>query len=362
MTGTKTRAISRATSRAWTRSPALAEAGWLGAALLLALGLTILVTLPSGAPPFETIAVLFEGGLGSVSKLGRVLAGWVPLTLCAVGLLVPFTARLWNIGVEGQVVMGAIFCTAALRPFDSGGVPEILLAMGAGILGGALWALLAGLLRVFGRVHEIFSGLGLNFVALGVTLWLIFGPWKRPGVASMSGTEPIDASLWLPRLGSMTVSWAALTLALAAIVAVGLLLHRSAWGLKLRAVGENPKAATLFALGPRRRLLQAFMLCGGLAGLAGAIQVLGVYHRLLPSISSSYGYTALLVGMMASFRLGPVPFICLFFAVLNVGSIQLPLQLGLDSSLSGVIQGIMVLSVFLVHGLRLWLRQRGESA
>jgi simple sugar transport system permease protein len=103
------------------------------------------------------------------------------------------------------------------------------------------------------------------------------------------------------------------------------------------------------------------MVCGGAAGLAGAIQVLGVYHRLLPAISSSYGYTALLVGMMASFRLGPVPFICLFFAVLNVGSIQLPLQLGLDSSLSGVIQGVMVLSVFIVHGLRLWLRQRKEA-
>jgi simple sugar transport system permease protein len=343
------------------RASLLVETGWLCAALLLALLLTVLVTLPSGAPPLEAIYVLFKGGLGSVSQLGRVLAVWVPLTLCAVGLLVPFTARLWNIGVEGQVIMGAIFCTAALRPFDSGGATQILIAMGAGILGGALWALLAGLLRVFGRVHEIFSGLGLNFVALGITLWLIFGPWKRPGVASMSGTEPIDVSMWLPRLGSMTVSWAGLALAVLAITAVGLLLHRSEWGLKLRAVGENPKAATLFALGPRRRLLQAFMLCGGLAGLAGAVQVLGVYHRLLPAISSGYGYTALLVGMMASFRLGPVPLICLFFAILNVGSIQLPLQLGLDSSLSGVIQGVMVLSVFIVHGLRLWLRQRKEA-
>jgi simple sugar transport system permease protein len=343
------------------RAAPMTELAWLGATLLLALALTVAVTLPSGAPPFETIYVLFKGGLGSVSKFGRVLAVWVPLTLCAVGLLVPFTARLWNIGVEGQVIMGAIFCTAALRPYDSGGATQIVIALGAGVVGGALWALLAGLLRVFGRVHEIFSGLGLNFVALGVTLWLIFGPWKRPGVASMSGTQPLDVSLWLPRLGSMTVSWVGLALALAVLVLIYILLLRSEWGLKLRAVGENPKAATLFALGPRRRLLQAFMVCGGAAGLAGAIQVLGVYHRLLPAISSSYGYTALLVGMMASFRLGPVPFICLFFAVLNVGSIQLPLQLGLDSSLSGVIQGVMVLSVFIVHGLRLWLRQRKEA-
>ena len=343
------------------RESLLAQTGWFLAAVGLALLLTVLVTLPAGAPPFKTIYVLFQGGLGSLSKFGRVLSVWVPLTLCSVGLLIPFTARLWNIGVEGQVIMGAIFCTAALRPVDEGGALQIALALGAAMLGGALWALLSGLLRVFGRVHEIFSGLGLNFVALGVTLWLIFGPWKRPGVASMSGTEPLDVSLWLPRLGSLSVSWVGLGLALAGLVVVSVLLHKTRWGLKLRAVGENPKAATLFALGPRRRLLQAFMLCGGLAGLAGATQVLSVYHRLLPSISSNYGYTGLLVGMMASYRLGLVPFICLFFAVLNVGSIQLPLQMGLDSSLSGVIQGVMVLSVFIVQGLRLWLRQRREG-
>ncbi len=342
------------------RDSLLTQLGWLGAAVGLALLLTILVTLPSGAPPFETIYVLFKGGLGSMSKIGRVLSVWVPLTLCSVGLLIPFTARLWNIGVEGQVIMGAIFCTAALRPYDEGGMLQIAIAIGAGMLGGALWALLAGILRVFGRVHEIFSGLGLNFVALGVTLWLIFGPWKRPGVASMSGTEPIDISMWLPRLGNLSVSWIGLALAIIALVAIYILMHKTEWGLKLRAVGENPKAATLFSLGPRRRLLQAFMICGAFAGLAGATQVLGVYHRLLPAISSNYGYTALLVGMMASFRLGLVPFICLFFAVLNVGSIQLPLQMGLDSSLSGVIQGVMVLSVFIVQGLRMWLNQRKE--
>lgn len=332
---------------------ALAQIGWLAAALGLAMVLTVLVTLPSGAPPLETIWVLLRGGVGSVSKLGQVLAVWVPLTLCSAGLLLPFTARLWNIGIEGQIIMGAVLCTAALRPFDHGDGFHIALALMAGMLGGALWALLCGLLKIFGRVHEIFSGLGLNFVALGLTLWLIFGPWRRPGVASMSGTEPIHVSLWLPKLGKLSVSAVSLGLTLTAIAIIYLLLHRMTWGLKLRAVGENPKAATLFALGPRRRLLQAFMICGLFGGLAGAIQVVGVYHRLLPAISSGYGYTALLVGMMAGFRLTWVPLIGLFFAVLNVGSIQLPLQMGLDSSLSGVIQGIMVLSVIVVQGIRM---------
>lgn len=296
-----------------------------------------------------------------MSKFGQVLTVFVPLMLCAAGLLVPFTARLWNIGIEGQVVLGAIFCTGALMPFNQGGPAHIALALAAGMLGGALWALLAGVLKTWGRVHEIFSGLGLNFVAMGLTIWLIFGPWKRPGVASMSGTETLDMSLWLDRMGRLASSWTALALAAAALVMVAVLLTRTQWGLGLKAVGQNPKAARLFDLSPRRRMLQAFALCGALGGLAGAVQVLGVYHRLLPSISSGYGYTALLVGMMASFRILPVPFICLFFAVLNVGSIQLPLQLNLDSSFSGVIQGLMVLSVFATQGLRAWVIRRREG-
>lgn len=334
---------------------------WILAAPLLALALTVLVALPSGAPPLETLRILVLGGLGSMSKFGQVLTVFVPLMLCSAGLLIPFTARLWNIGIEGQVVLGAIFCTGALMPVDQGGPWHIALALAAGMLGGALWALLAGILKTWGRVHEIFSGLGLNFVAMGLTIWLIFGPWKRPGVASMSGTAPFDPSLWLDRMGRLASSWTALVLACAGLALVAWLLLRTQWGLGLKAVGQNPKAARLFDLSPRRRMLQAFALCGALGGLAGAVQVLGVYHRLLPSISSGYGYTALLVGMMASFRILPVPFICFFFAVLNVGSIQLPLQLNLDSSLSGVIQGLMVLSVFITQGLRSWLIRRREG-
>jgi simple sugar transport system permease protein len=196
---------------------------------------------------------------------------------------------------------------------------------------------------------------------MGLTIWLIFGPWRRPGVASMSGTAPFDPSLWLDRMGRLASSWTALGLAVAALGLVAFLLRRTQWGLGLKAVGQNPQAARLFDLSPRRRMLQAFALCGALGGLAGAVQVLGVYHRLLPSISSGYGYTALLVGMMASFRILPVPFICFFFAVLNVGSIQLPLQLSLDSSLSGVIQGLLVLSVFVTQGLRAWIIRRREG-
>ena len=282
--------------------------------------------------------------------------------LCATALLLTFAAGLWNIGLEGQIVLGAVFTTGLFRFYGgTGGNDVIMLGLLAGMLGGALWALVTGALRAWGGVHEIFSGLGLNFVALGLTLWLIFGPWKRPGVASMSGTEPLDPSLWLSRFSGLPLSPLSLALAIVVFVLVALLMSRTNWGLKLKAVGQNPQAAHMMGLQPKRRILEAMAGCGAVAGLAGALQVVGVYHRLLPSISSNYGYTGLMITMMAAYKPRFLPAICLFFAVLNVGSIQLPLQLNLDSSLSGVIQGAMVLSVFTVQGLE-WTIRRKRSA
>ena len=336
--------------------------GRLAAVIFLSLLFTTLTLLLSGAPPLHTFAILFAGGIGSATKLAQTIAVWIPLVLCSSALLLTFASGLWNIGIEGQIILGAIFATGFLRPFPAGASLLVLAgALIAGMLGGALWAYIAGVLRTWGRVHEIFGGLGLNFVALGLTLWLIFGPWRRPGVASMSGTEPLHPSLWLKGFKGFSLSPVSLVLALLAILLVIYLLGSTRWGLSLKAVGQNPEAALLFGLKPNKRIVESMAICGALAGLAGALQVVGVYHRLLPAISSNYGYTALLVTMLASFRPNLIPPICFFFAVLNVGSIQLPLQLKLDSSLSGVIQGVLVLSVFLVHGLeerRLLLRRK----
>ncbi len=331
----------------------------LAAALGLAFLFTFLVLLISGAPPLKTLVILIQGGVGSLNKAAQTVSVWVPLLLVSAALLLTFSAGLWNIGVEGQILMGAIFATGALRLFEGGGGGGgLALGLAAGLLGGALWALLAGVLRTWGGVNEIFSGLGLNFVALGMSLWLIFGPWKRPGIASMSGTEPLHESLWLSRLQGLPLAPVSLVLAVAAFLLVAVLLRYTNWGLSLRAVGQNMEAATLMGMRPKRRMLESMACCGALAGLAGALQVVGVYHRLLPSISSSYGYTGLMVAMLASLRPSLLPPICLFFAILNVGSIQLPMQLNIDSSLSGVIQGAVVLSIFAVHGLEQVIRRK----
>jgi len=332
-----------------------ANVGLQLAALVAAVLITSAILLIAGAPPLRAFAEIARGIGGSVGNVSNVLVAWVPLLLASSGVLITFAAGLWNIGVEGQIVLGAVLTTGVLRTLQHTDLPPALIlvaAVVAGALGGALWASLAGLLKTFGGVNEIFGGLGLNFVATALTLWLIFGPWKRPGVGSMSGTEPFPESLWLPTVGRLRLSMWSLLLGIVVAAAVYVLLERTHVGLRLRAVGANSRAAFLLGVPTWQYGLLAFLMCGGIAGLAGAVQVTGVYHRLIPSISSGYGFLGLLVAMLIRYRAVWVTPIALFFAALNIGSIQLPIVLKLDSTLSGVLQGSLVLFVLVIEGAR----------
>ena len=324
--------------------------------IVLAFVLTTLVLVAAKAPPLQAFYNIVLGAAGNWDVAANVIVSWVPLVLATSGLLITFTVGLWNIGIEGQIILGGVFSTWALRSFEHSSLdPALILAIAvvAGMAGGALWAMLAGALKTFGGVNEIFGGLGLNFVATAINLWLIFGPWKRPGVASMSGTLPFDPKLWLPTLTPESrLAPASVVIAIVAIVAVFALVQGTYFGLRLKAVGRNPKAAYVLGVKTWQHMMAAFALCGLFAGLAGSMQVLAVYHRLIPSISSGYGYLGLMVAMLVNYSVPLAAPVALFFAALNVGSIQLPIVLRLDSSLAGVLQGSLVLLVLLAKGAK----------
>ncbi len=320
--------------------------------LVISLLFIVLVIVLVSASPAQVIGSIWWGVFGRIDRFDRAIATLAPLLLCASGLLFTFTAGLYNLGVEGQIVFGAIAAMIPIRLFQDVLPPTlvILLALISGTLGGILWGLLAGLLKVFSGINEIFAGVGLNFVADGLALYLVFGPWKRPGVASMSGTEQLPESLWLPTFGNTETSPVSLILALIALAITLVVMRGTLFGLQLRAVGQNLRASYIIGIPSVRRLLDAFMICGAFAGLAGCLQVLAVFHRLIPNISSNLGFLALLVALLAgsnSWLLLPFAFL---FSALNIGSLQLPLSLNLESSLAGVIQGTLVLFTLLGRG------------
>jgi simple sugar transport system permease protein len=328
--------------------------------IIAVVGATVVVALlllALGANPWEAFKLLVEGSFGSKAKLSSTLLVWVPLVIASASLVITYSTGLWNIGVEGQIVMGAIFATWAARTIPGPGWVVIVAGIIAGIVGGIVWGLLAGVLKTHGGVNEIFGGLGLFFVSLGLTTYLVIGPWSREGVASTSGTDLFERDVWFPKIGSLDISWLSLLLAGASIIGVYILMRGTIFGLRLKAIGNNMQSSARLGIPSNRYMLGAFAVAGGLAGLAGTTQAMAFHHKLVPSISGGFGFLGILVVLLAGFRAALVAPLALFFAALSVGSSQLELRLDLDSSVGGVIQGVLVLFVLLAAG---WQRRRAE--
>ncbi|MGH8925216.1 MAG: ABC transporter permease [bacterium] len=330
--------------------------------LVAAFGVTAVLLLAADAPPLEALKLIGEGAFSTPARIGDTLTAWVPLGIAACGLVVTFTAGLWNIGVEGQIIAGAIAASFIARTAPGGRPLVLALLLLASVAGGAMWGLAAGLLRVKGRVNEIFGGIGLGFVAQALATYLVIGPWKRAGVASTSGTEPFRQETWLPTLGNTRLSLVGLVLVVVSVIAVAFTLLATRFGLRLRAVGSNPESARLLGVPASATLLRAFLVGGGFAGLAGGLIVAGLQHRLVPAIAGGRGFLAILVVLLARNRVVWVAPIALFFAAISVGSTQLQLGLDLDSSLGGVIQGLLVLTAVLFGGFELAKRRSATVA
>lgn len=332
-------------------------------AVLLSLIFTSVVVVAMKASPVEVLNVMMKGAFGSWGNVAQVIQAWVPLILVASGLMFTFTAGLWNIGMEGQITMGAIFAYGTIRMFFDTDVPGglvVLLAILSGALGGAIWALLVGWLKIFGSVSEIFGGLGFNFIADAILLYLVYGPWKPAGVATGS-TKMLDRMYWLPQVEGTYLSLWGLALAIFGVLFVFIILKGTYFGLKLKAVGKNNKSAFLLGVHKTRYMVIAFLICGIFAGLAGASQVTGFHHVLRNNIASGYGYIGLMVCMLANYQPLLSVFIAFFFMALNKGSNGLNIDLKLDSNLAGVIQGSLVLFVLMMEGVRKIVSKKGKG-
>ena len=320
---------------------------WPVVPIIASLLVTSLLLILFGAEPIDSFQAMLSGAFGDQSKTLSVLAFWVPLLLSATGLLVTFTAGLWNIGIEGQIVMGAIAASWIALRFEAPSFILILLEILAAMAAGALWAGLSAILKTRGKVHEIFSGLALNNIAIILTNYLISGPWQPPEGGTFRGTQPFQAGALLPLLGDSRFSPMSLVLAFVAFSVVVVALRGTLWGLKLKALGKNLRSAFLLGVSSEREMILAMMFCGALAGLGGAVRVLSWFDSLRQSISGGIGFLALLVVMLANYRMFLIPPISFFFSVVLNGAITLQLRTQLHSSLGGILTEMMVLFVVL---------------
>lgn len=339
----------------------LPRLGFVLAPIAIALLLTGLLVLAVGSNPLQALTEVLRGGFRDLASFAGVVNFWIPLTLAATGLIVTFTAGLWNIGVDGQITMGAIFASAVALAWNLPGPLLVLAQLVAAMIGGGLWGALCGFLKTRLGVNEIFGGVALNQIASLATLYMISGPWQPPEGGSVRGSPPFPPDALFPVISEeFSVSLLMLVIVVIALVMIGLALRGTRWGLSLKATGQNARSALLLGVPVNRSALSAFIVCGMLAGLAGAFRTQFAFTSpsIRPLISGGIGFLAVLVALVVARRVSWLPLITFAFSILLGGSAQLKAILRLEVALVGVLQGVLVLSVLLFNGLRQRLETR----
>ena len=323
---------------------------------LVAGGVLLLIV---GVNPLETYSAMVQGAFGSAYSISETLVRATPLMLTGLAVSIAFRMLFWNIGAEGQLAMGA-FAASGVALFLPKAVPGISawvllpLMLVAGFIGGALWGLIPAALKAFLNVNEIITSLMLNYVAILWIQYLYYGPWRDPLGFGFPGTAPFTETAWLPRLkdtewlpqlfNTGRLHWG-LVLAIVAAILVWLILDRTRWGYEIKIIGENSRAARYAGISIVRNILLVMIISGGLAGLAGFVQVAGISHRLQQGIVVGDGYTAIIIAWLA--RLNPfgVLIVAVLMAALFVGGDQIQITMGLPAAVALVLQGAILFFV-----------------
>jgi simple sugar transport system permease protein len=302
----------------------------------------------AGAPVLEAYRVMLDGALGSRFALTEVVARATPLILTGLAVAVAFRARLYNIGAEGQLYMGALAAVfVGSGRFDGPAPLMIATVLVAGALAGALMMLLPTLLKVKLGADEVVVTLLLNFVVALFVQMMIEGPMKDPMSLGWPQTEQILDSATLPKLIEKTRVHAGLIVALVAAVGVHLLLKRTTVGFEIRAVGAGPQAARFAGMRVTAAMLTVGALSGALAGLAGVGEVAGLKGYLTADLSPGYGYAGIVVAMLAG--LSPIGVIAaaLYVAAVFVGADSMSRAINVSSYIANLVVALALLTVLL---------------
>ncbi|MFW6362166.1 MAG: ABC transporter permease [Spirochaetota bacterium] len=318
--------------------------------LMVALILGAFLFAIAGANPFRAYSVMLTQPLSGMFGLTEMMVRAAPLMLVGLGIAIAFRSGILNIGGEGQIMLGVVVGTAVGLALPN--VPKPLLVpviFLSAFLGGGIWGGIAGWMRAYLNVNEILSTVMLNYIAIQVYLYLLRGPMIDPNEVAYGTGVPQTALLsenaWLARYFRGFRLHSGLLIAIALAVIVFLFLWKTTVGYRMRAVGAEPKAATYSGMNVKRNLVLAMVLSGGFAGLAGAVEVLGVHHRALESISAGYGFSGIVVALFGGLHpLGIIP-ASMVFGLLIVGADMMQRAVDVPASIILSIQGLIIMAI-----------------
>jgi ABC-type uncharacterized transport system permease subunit len=317
--------------------------------LLLAIALALLISsgliLVVGANPLIAFRALFIGAFGDKNSLAETLLKATPILLAGLGMCAAFTCRIWNIGAEGQLYIGALATTivGVYVPFPSPlvAIPVLILAS---FLAGGCWAAIPGWLKGRFGVSEIITTIMLNYIAIFLISYAIQHPMRDPK-GYLPQSPPLSAMAVLPVLLAKTRLHLGIVFGIIGAVLLYFLITKTTLGYQMRVVGQNPLAGKYGGMNVEKVILIAMILSGGFAGMAGMSEIAGVHHRLLENISPGYGYTAIVVALLSYLHPLVMIVVSVFFAGLIVGADSMQRIAGLPAALVYVVQGLVVLCV-----------------
>ncbi len=315
-------------------------------ALLITVLIGVLLFMALGKDPVRGLQVFFWEPIKSPAALSELMVKATPLLIIALGLAVCFRSNVWNIGAEGQFVIGAVAAggVALLADKTTGPwiVPAIILA---GVLGGMAWAGITALLRDRFNANEILVSLMLVYVADMVLSYLVFGPWKDPQGYNFPQSKTFEAVTQIPRLLPGSRVNIGILLALAGAVVLWLYLFRTYAGFAQQVGGLAPAAARYAGFSSRQALWVALLTSGGAAGLAGALEVAGPIGQLTPYVPAGYGFAAIIVAFVGRLHPAGMVFSAILMSMFYIGGELAQSRLGLPKSLTGVFQGLLLFSL-----------------
>jgi general nucleoside transport system permease protein len=313
-------------------------------ALVIVFGVGSLAMLLARVSPVSGFGALFDGAFGSTSEFAETLVQGTALLFPALGIALAFRAGLFNIGAEGQLVLGGLAAgivgTLVSGPPLAAGIATLL----AGMIAGALWGGIAGILRSRFGANEVIATLMLNVVAALLATYVVNGPLHFP-TANAGETQLLATTAWLPTLVPGTRLSVAVLIALLAAFVLWWFFRRTVFGYELRAAGEAPEAARRAGIDLRRISFLALTLSGALAGLGGATLVTGVLHRFNTGLSPGYGFVAIAVALVGNVHPLWIALASFAFGILQNGALSMQAEAGVPRDVVNVVEGLVIIAL-----------------
>lgn len=296
-----------------------------------------------GESPIDALSVYFITPLSDWYGVSELFVKAVPILLCAYGLALCFKASVWNIGAEGQLLIGGITASAvALQFVDSNSVFAMPLTMLGGIAGGLFWAAIVAFLKLKMNTNETLTTIMMNYIALNLLLWAVHGPLKDPHGFNFPESALFGDSTLLPILFNGTRLHLGLMFAMLTLVATWVFISKSFIGFQIQVIGQDQAAAKMAGFSHKKLTWLVLLISGGLAGLAGAGEVAGPIGQLVPHISPGYGYSAIIVAFLGRLHPVGITFAGLLMALIYMGGEMAQISLGLPNAITGVFQGLIL--------------------